>query len=152
MVYTLPGMLTESNRNSSSLPALAPWSIDLYWYDNTASSLTWTAGTSPAPQASFYDWNTGGALTFDMISGTPYPYDNAAVLILQNTSGSDTSASSTNAALAGAHAAAAFPGRETPGRGGKRRGEIAAGGDGGTDAGLHARLPRRDGRGKCATG
>ncbi|MBE0568984.1 MAG: Ig-like domain-containing protein, partial [Deltaproteobacteria bacterium] len=94
---TLPGLLTSGNRNQAALPALSGWGIDLYWYTSLSGSpaLTWTAGGSPAPQASFYDWDTGGALTFDMVSGTPYPYDNAAVLILQNAGGSATASSST---------------------------------------------------------
>jgi hypothetical protein len=91
------GMLTANNRNVTGLPSLAGWSIDMYWYTSLSGSpaLKWTAGGSPAPQGSFYDWDTGGALTFNMVSGTSYPYDNAAVLILQNAGGGTTASSST---------------------------------------------------------
>ena len=101
---TLPGLLTDSNRNVAALPSLARWSINLFWYTSASAnpSLTWTAGVAPAPQASLYDWNTGGAMTFDMVSGMPYLYDNAAVLILQNAGGSATGSSTTaNPAILG---------------------------------------------------
>lgn len=107
--YTLPGMLTTGNLNVTTLPSLAPWSIDLYWFDNSAASLAWTSGTAPAPQASFYDWKIGGSLTLDMVSGASYPYDNAAVLVLQNASGSQTSTSGTSAALAASRATVVPP-------------------------------------------
>jgi len=96
--YDLPGMFTASNRNSSYLPPLAPWSIDMYWY--TSSPLTWTGVSSPSPQASVYDWKDNGALTFSFHPDTPYPFDNAAILILRNTNDNQTSTSMTNAALA----------------------------------------------------
>lgn len=100
--YNLPGLFTDAYRNVASLPSLAPWSIDLYWYDNTSTPLTWTVVASPAPspQASVYDWKDNGALTFDFSSGTPYPYDNSAILILQNTGGDNTTTSTVSAALA----------------------------------------------------
>ncbi|MBE0602510.1 MAG: hypothetical protein IH611_02635, partial [Deltaproteobacteria bacterium] len=96
--YNLPGMFTDNNLNTSSLPSLAPWSIDMYWY--TSSPLTWTGVSSPSPQASVYDWKNNGALTFSFPPDTPYFFDNAAILILQNTNDNQTSTSGTNAALA----------------------------------------------------
>lgn len=98
--YNLPGMFTSDNLNRSSLPALSAYSIDMYWYNDTGSSFTWTAASSPSPSASAYDWKAGGLLTFDFPSGSPYLYDNAAILILQNAGGSSTSTSDTSVAPA----------------------------------------------------
>jgi hypothetical protein len=68
----------------------------MYWYDDTSSSFTWTVSSSSPPNASAYDWKAGGLLTYDFLSGTTYPYDNAAILILQNASGVNTSTSAAN--------------------------------------------------------
>lgn len=94
--YDLPGMFTSANRNRLSLPSLSAYSIDMYWYDDTSSSFTWTVSSSSPPNASAYDWKAGGLLTYDFLSGTTYPYDNAAILILQNASGVNTSTSAAN--------------------------------------------------------
>ncbi len=92
--YPLPGLFTETNRNTELLPPLGPWSIDLRWYTSSSidSTLIWTAGSSPPPRASFYD-NTGATFTFEMVSGVSYPYHDAAILILQNAQDDSSSAS-----------------------------------------------------------
>jgi hypothetical protein len=100
--YLLPGITNTNNLNVAQLPALPPWSVDFYWYTPQSAdpAFTWNPGASPIPQASFYDWRNGGGLSFDMVPGQPYPYDNAAVLILQNASGGTTSSSGiTNPAI-----------------------------------------------------
>ncbi len=98
--YSLPGMFTASNKDNTALPSLTAWSIDMYWYSSLLENpaFTWTGGGTPT-QASFYD-NSAGTLTFDMVSGTSYDFQDTAILILQNAGGGNTSsASATNSSL-----------------------------------------------------
>ena len=93
--FPLPDIANSSNLNVTQLPGLAPWSIGIYWYlpGSANPTFTWNPGGSPAPQASFTGFSTGG-LSFDMVPGQPYPYDTEAVLVLQNVGESATTFSS----------------------------------------------------------
>jgi hypothetical protein len=95
----IPGIFTPNNLNVSPLPALAPWSVNFYWYTPQSSNptITLNPGPLPRPQASLVDsGNNGWHIGFDMVPGQPYPYDNAAFVVLQNASGSTTSGSTSS--------------------------------------------------------
>jgi hypothetical protein len=85
----LPGILTQNNLNISQHSSLPPWSIDFYWYQTTLVNPTFTINFGPPPQASFIDGETG-TLSFNMVPGQSYPYDNVAIVILQNAIGTTT--------------------------------------------------------------
>ena len=96
---TIPGIFTPINLNVSPLPSLAPWSIDFYWYtpQSATPKFTLNLGPPPSPQASFINLIANGAsLNFDMVPGQSYSYDNAAIVVLQNASGSTTSGSTSS--------------------------------------------------------
>jgi len=96
---TIPGIFTPNNLNVSPLPSLPPWSVDFYWYTPKSAYpiFTLNLGPPPNPQASFINLiNNALFMSFDMIPGQPYSYDNAAIVVLQNVSGSTTSGSTSS--------------------------------------------------------
>ncbi len=108
----LPGITTTNNLNVDHLPALPPWSVGYYWYTSQSAdpAFTWNPSAPPVPWSSFYDWTTGGALSFDMVPGIPYRYGDAAVLMLQNACGSYAGSSTpVNLSVQGAHSALPSP-------------------------------------------
>jgi hypothetical protein len=84
----LPGLFTASTQNPATIKPLDQWSINYYSFTpiSATPTVTWTK-VSGAAAASFINGNNGSpSVTFDMVSGTAYPFAGTGYLIYQNPS------------------------------------------------------------------
>jgi hypothetical protein len=82
---TLPGLpLNDPEHiNALAVGGLDLWGLDYFSYTKTGTgTVTWSR-TDPSDEAAFIDMNTL-TVTFNMESGTAYPYTNSGILIARN--------------------------------------------------------------------
>jgi hypothetical protein len=87
---TLPGLFPTSTHNPATIQPPDQWSINYYSFTPVTSTPTviWTRGASAATTASFINGNNGNTpvVTFNMVSGTLYPFAGTGYLIYENPS------------------------------------------------------------------
>lgn len=82
---TLPGLPRNDadHINATTVGGLHLWGLDYFQFTKSgAGTVTWSK-TAPTDEAAFIDMNTH-TVTFNMESGTAYPYTNSGILITRN--------------------------------------------------------------------
>lgn len=80
---SLPGLPVSDHINATAVGGLHMWGLDYFEFTKTgAGTVTWSR-TDPTDETAFIDMDTF-TVTFDMVSGTAYPYTNSGILITRN--------------------------------------------------------------------
>jgi hypothetical protein len=89
-IGTLPGLPVDDadHINASTVGGLHMWGLDYFEFTKTGQgTVTWTK-TDSTDEAAFID-TSNNTVTFNMISGNPYPYTDTGILIARNSTNTE---------------------------------------------------------------